>query len=43
MGGIRKKDIVEKLQGWFGYAKWANTFNLREEILRKLKNQRLSA
>lgn len=29
---VSRKDVLERLQGWFGYAKWANTYKLREKI-----------
>ena len=35
---IAKEILVESLQGWFGYAKWANTHRLRKEIIRKIEN-----
>ena len=31
-GGITGGILIESLQGWFGYAKWANTFKYRKEI-----------
>jgi hypothetical protein len=35
-GLIDKKQILEDLQGWFGYAQWANTYKLREKIRREI-------
>jgi len=37
-GMIDKTNILESLQGWFGYAQWANTFKLRENILREINS-----
>ncbi len=28
--------FIEKLQGWFGYAEWANTYNIRRDIENKI-------
>lgn len=36
-GILTKENILESLQGWFGYAKWANTHRLRKAIIDKLK------
>ena len=36
-GIITKEELLEKLQGWFGYSQWANTYKLRAEILRKIE------
>ena len=33
----RYKEIFSSLHGWFGYAKWANTYKLRKSIIRKIK------
>ena len=30
---LTKEQLVEKLQGWFGYAQWANTYKFRKKIL----------
>jgi hypothetical protein len=27
---------MNKLNGWFGYAKWADTFSFRQKILSKI-------
>jgi len=35
-GGISKEDFIESFQGWSAYAKWANTFKLRREIIKQL-------
>jgi len=36
-GDISKGDFLESLQGWFGYAKWANTYMFRKELLDKIE------
>lgn len=36
-GEITKEYLEESLQGWFGYAKWANTYKLRTKILDKIE------
>lgn len=33
----KQKEILNSLQGWFGYAKWANTYKLRKSIIKKVK------
>lgn len=35
---VTKERLLESLQGWFGYAQWANTYNLRREILEKINS-----
>jgi RNA-directed DNA polymerase len=35
---LSKEKIEKSLQGWFGYACWANTYKLRQSILKKLKD-----
>ncbi len=35
-GQISAEDLLEKLQGWFGYAQWANTFKMRETLKRRI-------
>lgn len=37
-GFLRPEGLQEQLQGWFGYAQWANTYNLRKRILFRLKS-----
>ena len=37
-GDLSKKDLLEQLQGWFGYAQWANTYNLRKEVLQRISD-----
>lgn len=32
-GILTKEGILESLQGWFGYAKWANTYKLRISVM----------
>lgn len=38
---ISHKGFTEQLQGWFGYAKWANTYKFRKETLQRLENIKL--
>ena len=33
---ITKKQLENKLNGWFGYAKWANTYRFRQYILSQI-------
>jgi len=35
---IKKGDLIQLLQGWFGYAKWANTYKFRQKILKVIEN-----
>ena len=35
-GFLSKNDILKYLQGWFGYAQWANTYKYRKEIVNKI-------
>ena len=35
-GEISKEKMVEIFRGWNGYAKWANTFNLRLKICKEI-------
>lgn len=35
-GRITKEKILESFQGWNAYAKWANSFKLRKEIVKKI-------
>ena len=35
-GEISRIDILTSFQGWNAYAKWANTFSLRREVVRKI-------
>jgi RNA-directed DNA polymerase len=37
-GNMTKEKLVESLQGWFGYAKWANTYKLRMAVKDKIKD-----
>ena len=32
-GFVNPQWLLEYLQGWFGYAQWANTYNLRKKIM----------
>ena len=34
-GIISDKQLIERLQGWFGYAQWANTYLFRKKIVEK--------
>src|SRR3989344_156223 len=36
-GLISKKDLMAQLEGWFGYAQWANTYKVRKKILAEIK------
>jgi hypothetical protein len=38
---ISHKRLMEQLQGWFGYSKWANTHKLRADLLNKIEQIRL--
>jgi len=38
-GFLRPEGIQEQLQGWFGYAQWANTYTLRKRIMAQLKHR----
>ena len=33
---ITKEELEGQLQGWFGYAQWANTYKFRKKIAEKL-------
>ncbi len=35
-GELSHKKILESFQGWQAYARWANTYKLRKDIVRKL-------
>lgn len=35
-GELSSEDFLEKLQGWLGYAQWANTFKLREKLKKRI-------
>jgi hypothetical protein len=37
-GEICKEKILESFQGWNAYAKWANCFKLKKEIVKKINN-----
>jgi len=34
---IDKGDLLRDLQGWFGYAKWADTYNFRTGVIDQIK------
>ncbi|MBI4116172.1 hypothetical protein HY449_00325 [Candidatus Pacearchaeota archaeon] len=38
-GLISKKLFLEQLQGWFGYAQWADTYTFRNEIIKRVKEK----
>ena len=35
-GQLSADDFLKKLQGWFGYAQWANTFKMREKLKKRI-------
>ncbi|MDP1695982.1 MAG: reverse transcriptase domain-containing protein [archaeon] len=37
-GLLKKEDLIRELQGWFGYAQWANTYNLRKRLKEQIEN-----
>lgn len=37
-GFLRPDGLQKHLEGWFGYAQWANTYNLRKRIMADLKS-----
>ena len=39
---ISHEKILESFQGWQAYAKWANTFKLRKEVIKKIYNPKES-
>jgi hypothetical protein len=39
---ISSDELMEKLQGWFGYARWANTYKMREKIKEEVMNLKKS-
>jgi len=41
-GNIDEEKVISQLQGWVGYARWANTFLLRKKIIFKTQNLFLS-
>lgn len=36
-GIISKKDLISQLEGWFGYALWANTYKVRKKMLAEIE------
>ncbi len=36
IGEISKENLLESFQGWQAYAKWANTFKLRREVIKRI-------
>ena len=37
-GKVSKNKMLESFQGWNAYAKWANSFKLRREVVEKISN-----
>lgn len=37
-GEISEKELLEQQQGWFGYAEWANTYRIRNNLMEELKD-----
>ncbi len=37
-GFLSKNNILNYMQGWFGYAQWANTYEYRKEITNKINS-----
>ena len=37
-GFLSHKDFIQGLQGWLGYAMWANTYKLRKKLLKQIPN-----
>ena len=35
---INRNDSIQSLQGWLGYALWANTYKLRNNLLKQISN-----
>jgi hypothetical protein len=38
-GKLPKEKIIGSFQGWNAYAKWANSFKLRRDVLKKIYSQ----
>ena len=38
---LSKEQLTNRINGWFGYARWANTYRLRQNILSKIADQKL--
>ena len=36
-GFMSKKDLIASLEGWFGYSQWANTYKIRQDILKLIE------
>ena len=41
--GVTPEILQKSLRGWFGYAKWANTYKLRKKIIEKLKEANINS
>ena len=39
-GEITKEKMLETFQGWNAYAKWANSFKLRKDVVKKIYSKR---
>jgi len=37
-GKISKEKLLESFQGWNAYAKWANSYKLRRDVVRMINN-----
>ena len=37
-GLLSYNDFIDSLQGWFGYAMWADTYNLRQSIIKRIED-----
>ncbi|MFH1802517.1 MAG: RNA-directed DNA polymerase [archaeon] len=38
-GQISKKDLMEKLRGWFAYVVWGNTYGLRRKLIKDISKK----
>ncbi len=36
---LSDKDLINRLEGWFGYAQWANTYSFRKRIVERVAKQ----
>ena len=39
-GLLTYNNIIESLQGWFGYAMWANTYNYRKNTMKTINSSK---
>lgn len=37
-GNLNEEQFIDKLQGWFGYAQWADTYELRNALRQRIKS-----